>query len=74
MQLRLGSEIIPVRVLNSDDHSSLTSRVCRDHRIDSHYRQLIQNKILVALHNIVKGGRVEQSLSRKVQRFIDREA
>lgn len=72
VQLRLGSEIIPVKVLNSDDRASLTDRVCRDHRIDAHYKQLIQNKIIDALNRIIRSASIEQSLLVKVERFLNR--
>ncbi len=54
LQLKLGNQILPVQVLDTDDRHSLVNRVCLAQKIDVHYRELIQAKIMDALLKILK--------------------
>jgi hypothetical protein len=64
---------MPIQVHNTDDRYTLTDRVCRDHRVDAHYRLLIQNKIMDALNKLLHHRNVAESLHRKIQRFVDKD-
>lgn len=66
LQLRLGNEVVPIKVYGSDDRKTLTERVCRDHRIENHFRSLIQSKIVIALNKLATSKKVSRNLQMKV--------